>query len=48
MLLEIDTLDRERRIQLEKEKGVIREAQNWLEGLTKDVPDTPSAGNEVS
>ena len=48
MLLEIDIEDRERRAQLEKEKAVIREAQDWLEGLTKDVSDTISAGSMAS
>jgi hypothetical protein len=36
VLLEVDAENRERRIQLKKEKARIQEAQTWLEGLTRD------------
>ena len=39
ILLEVDAENRERRIQLKKEKGRIQEAQCWLEGLTRDDPN---------
>jgi hypothetical protein len=39
ILLEVDAENRERRLQLKKEKARIQEAKSWLEGLTRDEPD---------
>lgn len=33
-LLEVDLSIRERRVQLEKERGMVNEAREWLEGMT--------------
>lgn len=38
-LLEVDTENRERRIQLKREKQRIQEAQSWLESLCRDDPN---------
>ena len=40
MLLEVDAENQEKRLQLKKEKELLRKAQEWLKGLTEDtVPD---------
>lgn len=37
-LLEVDLSTRERRIQLEKERAMVSEAREWLEGMTSTEP----------
>lgn len=44
VLLAVDQESQERRIQLVKEKAVIGEAQDWLEGLTKDAENVVATG----
>ena len=40
ILLEVDAENQEKRLQLKKEKDLLRKAQEWLEGLTENaVPD---------
>lgn len=44
VLLAMDRESQERRVQLMKEKAVIVEAQDWLEGLTKDADNVLPIG----
>ena len=37
MLLEVNAENKEKRLQLKKEKETLQKAQDWLEGLTEDV-----------
>ena len=37
ILLEVDAENQEKRLQLKKEKDLLRKAQEWLEGLTENA-----------
>lgn len=43
-MLAMDKESQERRVQLMKEKTIIGEAQNWLEGLMKDADNVMPTG----
>lgn len=40
-LLEVDLFIRERRVQLEKERTMVNEAREWLEGMTSTSTGRP-------